>query len=92
MSETSGSPFRIVQYLYRLPVDLAVGGDYHLADTLPVVHGERCGREIDQDNADLATVVRIDRSRRIQQSDTVFQCQAAAGAHLCFVTFGQGNI
>ena len=47
MSETSGSPFRIVQYLYRLPVDLAVGGDYHLADTLPVVHGERFGREID---------------------------------------------
>ena len=72
MSETSGSPFRIVEHFYRFPTYLVVGGDHHLADTFPVIYSERFGREVDQYNPDFATIVRIDRPRCIQQGDAMF--------------------
>ena len=52
MTETAGSPFGVVQHFHRLPDDLAVSRDHHLADTLPVIDGKRFGREVYQDYAD----------------------------------------
>ena len=60
MTEAAGSPFGVVQHFHRLPDDLAVSRDHHLADTLPVIDGKRFGREVYQDYADLAAIVRID--------------------------------
>ena len=66
--------------------------DHHLANTLPVIDGKRFGREVYQDYADLAAIVRIDSTRRVQQCDAMFQCQAATGAHLCLIAFRQRDI
>ena len=89
MTEAAGSPFGVVQHFHRLPDDLAVSRDHHLADTLPVIDGKRFGREVYQDYADLAAIVRIDSTRRVQQCDAILQCQAATGAHLCLIAFRQ---
>ena len=92
MAKAAGSPFGVVQHFHRLPDDLAVSRDHHLANTLPVIDGKRFGREVYQDYADLAAIVRIDSTRRVQQCDAMLQCQAATGAHLCLIAFRQRDI
>ena len=49
MAKAAGSPFGVVQHFHRLPDDLAVSRDHHLANTLPVIDGKRFGREVYQD-------------------------------------------
>ena len=57
MAKAAGSPFGVVQHFHRLPDDLAVSRDHHLANTLPVIDGKRFGREVYQDYADLAASI-----------------------------------
>jgi hypothetical protein len=56
-----------------------------LRDTLATADRERRVAVVDQQHADLAAIVRINRARRIQHGDTVLRCEARAGTDLRLV-------
>ncbi len=53
------APGEIIDHLQYRPVDL---GDYHLGDSVSIPYGKWFLAEIDDENANLPTVIRIDRS------------------------------
>jgi hypothetical protein len=59
-------------------------GDDHLSDPHTPGHPKALGAEIHQCNHKLATVITVDRSRRIP----VLQCQAGPGPQLAFISIG----
>ena len=89
MSESSGASFRFVEYFFGLPCHVRMGGNNHLANPLAVVYCERFVRQVHQNNADLAAIIGIDRTRRVQQRNPVFERQSATRTYLSLVSFGQ---
>ena len=65
MSESSGSAFRVIERFDRLPNDLRMRGNDHLANPFPVIYGEWFGGEVYKDDADFSSVIGIDGSRGI---------------------------
>ena len=75
-------------------VDLSKRGelmarDYHLANAVAIVYCERLVGEIDEDGANLATVVGIDSAGCVEDGDTAFGSETAAGAYLRLITLWQ---
>ena len=66
MSEAPCSAFCFIQHFHFLPYRLLMSGDHHLGDTFPVLDHKRFGGKVDQNNADFSTIVRINRSRRVE--------------------------
>ena len=60
-----------------------------LADAFAWVDSEGLGREVDYYYADFASVVGVDSSGGVEQSDAIAQCQTAAWAELHFITGGE---
>ncbi len=54
----------------------------HLANSVAIMYGERLVGEIDEDGANLPTVIGIDGARRIENSDATLGSETAAGAYL----------
>ena len=92
MSKPACATLGLVERLDRYPLRPVVPCDHHLADPLAIVDGEGLVREVHQDNANLATIVGIDRPRRIEQRDAMLQRQPAPWAHLGLITLWQGDI
>ena len=57
----------------------------HLRDAVARVDRVRLAPEIQQDDADLAAIARVDRAGRVRHRDRVLQRQAAARPHLRFI-------
>ena len=64
-------------------------GDDHLGDALAVVDDKVLVAEVDEDDADLATVVGIDGAGAVKDSDAFLKRQSAARTHLSLVARGQ---
>src|SRR5467141_3548246 len=60
--------------------------NHHLRDTLATADRERRVAVVDQQHADLAAIVRINRAWRIQHGDTVLRCEARARTDLRLIT------
>src|SRR5882724_11638488 len=60
--------------------------NHHLRDTLATADRERRVAVVDQQHADLAAIVRINRAWRIQHGDTVLRCDARAWTDLRLIT------
>ena len=72
MSISSFAPDGFVEYLNSLKISLFVSGDYHLGDTLTILHHEVFLRKVNQDNADFSAIVGIDCARRVQHGNAFF--------------------
>ena len=91
VSESAFAALRVVERLHGLPFGHFVAGDHELRDAFAVGHGEGLGGEVDQDNADFAPVVGVDRAGRVEQGDAVLEGQAGARTHLGLVALRQGD-
>src|SRR5262249_11730500 len=72
--------------LALLPFHRLVFRDYELRDAVALLHAIAALSCVQKDHADLAAIARIDRRRAVRNRDRVFQRQAAARAHLGFVS------
>ena len=91
MTEASGTSLRLGKYLYGFPFCLLVAGDDHLGNALAVLDDKRLVREIDKDDAYLATIVGINSAGSIEHSDAVLDGKATARTHLSLVTRRQSH-
>ena len=66
-------------------------GHYHLGNALAVLHDEGLLGEVHEYDAHLATVIGVDGAGRIENGDAFLQGQSGAGAHLGFITGGEGQ-
>src|SRR5579863_16488 len=80
-----------VERLGLLPFDALHPRDHQLRDAVPAPQRERLGAQIDQQHADLAAVVAVDRPGGVDHADAVAQGEAAARAHLPLVAGGDGE-
>src|ERR1700737_4061392 len=58
------------------------GSNHQLRDTLAAPDRERHLAVVDQEHADLAAIIRVNRAGRIQHSDAVLRCEARARTDL----------
>ena len=91
MSITAGTALSLVKFLDYLEICLLVTGNDHLCNTLTIIDDEILLRQIDEHHAYLAAIVGINRTRGIQDGQTVLQGQSTAGTNLSFVTLRQCN-
>ena len=61
----------------------------HLGDAFAVLDGKGEVGVVDEQDFDFATVIGVDGAWAIEYGNAVFECQTAAGPHLCFVSFGE---
>src|SRR6185312_10621926 len=80
-SEASRSSARIAQFPF-LPLHGFITRDNHLGDPVAAMHDIMILAEVEQDDADLAAITRVDGRRAIGQRDGVIECQSAARADL----------
>ncbi len=92
MAEAACTTLRIIQHFHFLPCSLFVACYYHLRNAFSVFYHESLRRKIYKDNANLSTIIGINRSRRVQYRDTFLNSQTTARAHLCLKPRWQGNI
>ena len=74
-----------------LPCDVRDRGDDELRDAVAATDADGCGPEVDEQHADLATVVGIDRARRVEQGQPFPVRQATPWSHLPLVSDGNGE-
>ena len=91
MSKSAFAANRLIQYLNRLPADLLMTGYNQLGDAFTILNDEWLAGDIDQDNANLSTIVGINRSRAVEHRNPIFQGQATAWTYLGLVTCGQSH-
>ena len=84
MPEATCTPFRFVQDLYFLPYRLLMTCNHHLCNTFPIFNDKRLSRKIHQDNTNLPTIIGINCSGRIQDSNPFLQSQSAPRTNLRF--------
>ena len=91
MSESAFAALGGVEGAYFSPLCLFVASYDELGYAIAISDGEGFCGEIDEDDADLATVVGIDGAWCVEQCDAVLESESGAGAHLCFVALWQGD-
>src|SRR4030067_3023842 len=64
--------------------DTSNRGDDHLGNSVSITDGERFLAEIDQEDTDLSSVIGIDRSRPIDDADSLLDGESASRADLAF--------
>src|ERR1700732_4835680 len=65
------------------------GRNHHLRDALAAPDRKRRVAVVDQEHADLAAIIGVDRARRIQHSDAVLGGEARARSNLRLVAWRQ---
>src|SRR5437867_3195 len=65
-----------------VPGDARHRRDDELRDSHATGHAKWLPSQVDDRHADLATVVRVDRRRRVRQADAVPHCKPGPGPHL----------
>src|SRR5579864_420462 len=88
-SETAAGACGAVELLAQFELCPLDPRDDELRDAIATPHGERFVAVVDQQHADRAAVVRIDRAGRIQTGDAVSHRKPTARADLCFVATRQ---
>ena len=73
MTISTSSALSIVELFHFYQLCLLMSGHHHLCDTLTGVDHEGRVREIDKQDANLAAVVRIDGTGRIEHRDAVLE-------------------
>ena len=92
MAESALATLRLVEHLYGNQLSLLMTGNHHLGDTLTILHHKILLREINQDHANLSTIVGIDGSWGIQYGDTLLQGQTTTRSYLSLIAYWQGNV
>ena len=91
MSEAAGASLGIGEGVSLLPHNLLMAGDNHLGDALSIFYDKIFGRKINEDDADFAPIVGVDGARCVEHGNAALDGKAATGAHLCLVTWREGN-
>ena len=91
MSKSTLAANRLIECLNWLPADLLMTGYNQLGDAFTILNDEWLAGDIDQDNANLSTIVGINRSGAIEHRNPMFQGQATAWTYLGFVACGQSH-
>ena len=86
VTEATGAAFGVGEGGDLNDLGLFVAGDNHLADTLTRLDGLRFATEVDENDAYLAAVVGIDRSRGIEHGQPALERHAATRTDLRLVT------
>lgn len=89
MTVTAFASLRLVEHFHLFPCGRLVSRDNHLRHTLAGVDHEVVVGEVHEQHFQLATIVGVYRARGVEHGDAVLQREPAAGAHLCFIAFGQ---
>ncbi len=89
VSESTVSTLGLVDAGYRFPSCLHILLDHHLAYPLSVRNGEGFRAGVQHDDTDLTAIVGIDRAGRIEDRDTVAQCETGTRTYLTFVSGGE---
>ena len=74
------------------PCHAFVTCEHELGDAFAVFHGEQGLPVVDQDDPDVAAVVRVDGARAVEDRHPVLVREAASGAHLRFKSTRQGQV
>ena len=82
MAEAPRISFRHIQILHFLPVHSLHRLHYHLCNPVTMVYDLHFTGKINKDHLDLAPVIGINRSRRVQTSNALLNRQPAARPHL----------
>ena len=69
-----------------------MAGDDHLGDALPGNNLEGLVRQIHQNHADFAAIIRVDGAGRVQHGDAVLGGKTASGPHLRFESRRKGDV
>ena len=59
MTKASGSPFGFIQQFNRLPCNMCMCSNYHLANPFAILNSKRLIGKVDKDNSDLSPVIGI---------------------------------
>src|ERR1700687_5030570 len=62
------------------------GRNYHLRDALAAPDRKRRVAVVDQEHADLAAIIGVNRAGRVQHGDAVLRCQPRARPELRLIT------
>ena len=92
MSVSTFSALCLVEFFNHDQVCLFVAGNDQLRNALAIIDNKVVGREVDEHYTHLATIVGIDGAWSIQHCQAVLQGKTTAGAYLCLVAFGQGDV
>jgi hypothetical protein len=87
-AKSAGSSERLVEILYRLKMSLSDRSDHQLGDPLTTSDTDGLTAAILHNDADLSSIVTVDRSRRIGQVQSVAKRQPRARADLSLKTHG----
>ncbi len=91
MSESAAAAFAVRQQLDDMQAGAADRGENELGDAVAPADGERLAAKIDQGDFDFAPIIGINRARRIDHSNAVFDRQAGAWPDLQLKALWQGG-
>src|SRR5262249_12322854 len=91
VSQAAVLPYRLREFFDFLPAHAADALDDHLRDALTAANDHRFTAQIDGDQLDLAAIVRVDRSRAIDQRYPFPERKAAARPDLRLEPRRQSN-
>lgn len=77
-----------IQFGDFLPLHVSDTSQYQLRDAITTLNRIRLVSRMDQQHADLAPIITVDGSRRIENSEAMAEGEAATGADLSFPTAG----
>mgnify|MGYP007112425291 CR=1 FL=1 len=89
MSETSGTPLCLIEYLHFLPFGLLIAGNDHLCNAFSVFYHKIFGRQVHHNHPDLASVVGIDGSGVFSRVTPFFSASPLRG-RIC-ASYPSGN-
>jgi hypothetical protein len=91
VAETAAASVGFIQPVYDSDPGSINPLDHHLGDAVSPVYGIVGPAEIDQRYLDLTPVIGIDGTGCINETDSEFYSQSAAGANLGFIAWRQGH-
>jgi hypothetical protein len=91
VAETAVAARRRVQLVDLFEHAVCDGTDDELCDSLAGLDSNRLSRKVDQQDRDLAAIVRIDRSRGVRDAEALPEREPAARANLTLVSAGDRN-
>lgn len=71
MAIATFSAFCLIEQLYRLEGHLLMTRYHHLCNTLTIIDDERLLRQVDKQHPYLSTVISIDSTGTVEDSDTL---------------------
>src|SRR5262249_13236496 len=88
MSEATGAAVGLAEVLHEAQLRPHDRRDDQLCDAVPRAHPRFFLSEIDNDDVELAAIIRIDRSWRIEHGQPIARCEARTRAHLALESVG----